>query len=298
MKLKICAHIIFYNNKNLSNQTGKLNFNKSYYLNQVVKSYLKINPHIEIFIHTNVNSKLLNKYKKNNKINILKYNFKNENPRYFPWTCRKIMKKQKNDYDVFIYAEDDILFKKKNFNYWLKYKDICLNNNFNLGFLRYEISKSKKRYVSDILNPLSKYIKINNKKFIVNDINPFCAFWILDKYEFNKFIKTKYWKFNWSGKSYRAYYDPEVMSGIGWHGLNMNRYKGTIIPFKSKILNKNCYIHHLPNNYVHSRFNFAKLKSSKIINNNLSPYKKSFIKDYFEMFIHQFRSLKKIIKKI
>ena len=298
MNIKICVHIIFYNSKNLSNQTGKLNFNKSYYLSKVIKGYLKINRHIKIFIHTNTNSRFLNKYKKNNKIKVIKYNLKNENPRYFPWKCRKVMEKQKNDYDVFIYTEDDILFEKKNFNYWLKYKDLCLNNNYNLGFLRFEISKNKKKYISDILKPLSKYVKIGHKKFIVNDLNPFCAFWILDKLEFNKFIQTKYWKFKWSGKNYRAYYDPEVMSGIGWHGLNMNRYKATVIPIKSKNINENCYIHHLPNNYVNSKFDFAKLKSSKILNNKLFPFKQSVIKDYLGMFAYHFRSIKKIINKI
>jgi len=297
MNIKICAHIIFYNNKNLSNQTGKLNFNKSYYLNKVVKNYLKINTHIEIYIHTNTDSSLFNKYKKNKKIKILKYNLRNENPRYFPWKCRKLMEEQKYDYDVFIYSEDDMLFKKNNFNYWLKYKNICVNNNLNLGFLRYEISKRKKIYVTDLLKPLSKYIKINNKKFIVNDINPFCAFWILDKVEFNKFIKTKYWKFNWKGKNYRTFYDPEVMSGIGWHGLNMHRYKATIIPLKNKKLDKNCYIHHLPNNYVNTKSDFGILKLSQVLNKNLFPFKQNIIKDYFEMFVYKFRFIKKIINK-
>ena len=53
------------------------------------------------------------------------------------------MEKQKNSYDFFVYTEDDILFTKKNFEYWKKYKDQCLSKKFNLGFVRVEDNKSK-----------------------------------------------------------------------------------------------------------------------------------------------------------
>ena len=55
------------------------------------------------------------------------------------------MKSQKNNFDIFIYCEDDILFDKKNFNYWLKHKNTCIKNNYNLGFLRFEINKKDKK---------------------------------------------------------------------------------------------------------------------------------------------------------
>ena len=42
------------------------------------------------------------------------------------------MFKQRKLYDFFIYSEDDILFTKKNFYYWLKYKDLCIKNDYNL----------------------------------------------------------------------------------------------------------------------------------------------------------------------
>ena len=36
------------------------------------------------------------------------------------------MESQKDDYDIFIYCEDDLLFTKKNFQYWLAHKDKCI----------------------------------------------------------------------------------------------------------------------------------------------------------------------------
>ena len=86
------------------------------------------------------------------------------------------MEKQKNDYDVFIYTEDDILFEKKNFNYWLKYKDLCLNDNYNLGFLRFEINKKDKNlYSTDQVEQSSKYLNLSKKKYLVL-ANSYCAF--------------------------------------------------------------------------------------------------------------------------
>ena len=65
------------------------------------------------------------------------------------------MKSQKNNFDIYIYCEDDILFDNKNFNYWLKHKNTCIKNNYNLGFLRFEINKKDNRIkeeVSRIIN--------------------------------------------------------------------------------------------------------------------------------------------------
>ena len=57
------------------------------------------------------------------------------------------MEIQKNNYDIFIYSEEDILFTKKNLNYWNKYKDKCINKNYNLGFLRVEVNKKKQKII-------------------------------------------------------------------------------------------------------------------------------------------------------
>ena len=43
------------------------------------------------------------------------------------------------------------------------------------------------------------------------------------------------------------------MVAIGWHGLNMNRYKNTILPIKNNKIVKEAKIIHLTNNY--SNFN-------------------------------------------
>jgi hypothetical protein len=99
---------------------------------------------------------------------------------------------QRNEYDFFIFGEDEIVFSKNNFNYWLKYKNKCIKNNFNLGFLRVEIRKKNNLlYLTDQISKIKYYVKIGNEKFAKLE-NSYCSFWIYDKNEFKKFIKTKY----------------------------------------------------------------------------------------------------------
>ena len=296
INLKICVNIVFYNNKNISNQTGKLKHNKIYYLKKIINSYLSINKNVSIFIHTNTFTNETKKISKIKNVNFIKYNLKNENPRYFPWKCRKFMEKKKNKYDIFIYSEDDILFTRKNLHYWLKYKDICISNNYNPGFLRYEISKYNEIYSTDIQKPLDKFLILNNNKYIVNDLNPFCAFWIMDQNEFKKFISSNIWKFNWKGKNHMAFYDPEVMSGIGWHGLNMTRYKATILPTIKNNLDPSCLIHHMPNNYVDIVSGFGNLKMKRVIKKKLIQFKEKNLINFFRLISFQFRSIAKLFR--
>ena len=48
------------------------------------------------------------------------------------------MFKQINDYDSFMYVEDDILVPKQTIEYWMKYSAQMVQNEYNLGFVRIE----------------------------------------------------------------------------------------------------------------------------------------------------------------
>ena len=90
--------------------------------------------------------------------------------------------------------------------------------------------------------------------FIVNE-NPYCAFWIYDKSEFGKFIKTKYYNFKWKFLKIGNVNLMREMASIGWHGydtkkgFSMGRYNASIIPLKGRLLDKNSFIYHLSSNY-------------------------------------------------
>ena len=73
---------------------------------------------------------------------------------YLTWQPRKLLKKQLQDYDIFIYSEDDILIPERAFNYWLRNKNSLIKNDANVGFLRVE-SKDGEDFLSDITSSFS-----------------------------------------------------------------------------------------------------------------------------------------------
>ncbi len=235
--MKIAVHITSFYGKNYKK---RINF-----LKKIIKNYKIINKKIDIFIHTNKASKRL----KSKNVKFILHNLDNKNPFYLSWLSRPIMEKQKDKYDCFIYSEDDILFSKKNFKYWLKYKQVCLKNNHNLGFIRIE-KKNGKIFSTDIIRKINYFKKLDNKMFAVNDVNSYCAFWIYDKVEFNKFTQSEFWNLKWKGKSIHAFYGIREKSAIGWHGKNMSRYEYTLIPIHKNNLNSDCYIRHLTDNHA------------------------------------------------
>ncbi len=282
-KLKISIHIPLYVDKN--KKFKKIQFNK------IIREFLKITSKTKVHIHTNKKNYLP---LRNKNVRIVYHNLKNTDPLKLTWKCRDLMESQKKNFDVFIYSEDDILFSKKNFYYWMKFKDLCVKHNYNLGFIRAEKKSSNMLlYASDITKKLSSYVLLEKVKFSVNDVNPYCAFWIYDKNEFNRFILTKYWKFKWNGFSAFAQYYTREMSAIGWHGKNMNRYISSIIPIKKNKLHPGSIVFHLSNKFANNpvlnKYNkntivekFGSLKIINLLSRKLTLFKEiNFFKKKF-----------------
>jgi len=171
------------------------------------------------------------------------------NPYYLTWENRRHVRKNIDQFDVQLCLEDDIAFTESSFAYWLKYKHICVKHGYNLGFLRTEVSKTDELYMTDLTASPSRIVKLEGTKFILNDINPYCGFWIYDREELKKFVNSREWKFKFGGYGIRE------KSAVGWHGIGMTRYKGTIIPLvqndKARYeTDPSSAVRHLPNNYI------------------------------------------------
>jgi hypothetical protein len=186
---------------------------------------------------------------------------------------------QKDKYEIFIFGEDDIIFSKKNFNYWLKYKDFCIRNNYNLGFLRTEIKrKSNLLFSTDQVSKIKYYVDLYKIRFAKLE-NSNSSFWIYDKNEFKKFTNTKYWRFDYTWTTISGVWLKREMAAVGWHGENMggegsmNRYKATIIPLNNYKLNKNSFLKHLSNKYAnHPAGLFGTIPINNILSKKLIKF--------------------------
>lgn len=237
--MKITKHISFY-----------FIPDRIIYINNIIDETNKYECTTDIFIHTNVDLKesVFNKYS-NGCIKIIYHDLSNIHPFYLTWKCRDLLQQQQNDYDIFMYIEDDILVPYKAINYWLEYNEKLIEMNCNLGFVRIEIDDNIE-YITDL--PGIKFdtiINLDGKKYCVNDKNPYCAFWIYNKNEFNKFVNSNYYDIN-----NITNYGIREQSAIGLHGNCTNWYKNTLIPIIDNKLIEACKIYHMPNNYAVNKY--------------------------------------------
>lgn len=234
--MKITKHISFY-----------FSMDRIIYINNIINETNKYEYTTDIFIHTNninLQKEMFNNYT-NGYIKIIYHDLSNINPFYLTWKCRDLLQQQQYDYDIFIYIEDDILVPFKAIKYWLKYNEKLIEMNYNLGFVRIEVEKNIE-YITDLYGKkFDKIINLNDEIYCVNNKNPYCAFWIYNKNEFNKFINSKYYNI-----SNILGYDIREKSAIGLHGLKTDWYKNTLIPIINNKLIEECKIYHMPNNYV------------------------------------------------
>jgi len=234
--MKITKHISFY-----------FLINRIVYINKIIDETNKYECTTDIFIHTNsmdLKEEMLNVYT-NGQLKIIYHNLSKIHPFYLTWKCRDLLKQQQHEYDVFIYIEDDILVPYKAIKYWLENNERLIELNYNLGFVRIEV-KDNVEYITDLYGEkLDTIINLNGKKYCVNNKNPYCAFWIYNKNEFNKYVNSKYYNIN-----NILGYGIREMSAIGLHGLNTDWYKNTLIPIVNNKLIEDCKIYHMPNNYV------------------------------------------------
>jgi hypothetical protein len=234
--MKITKHISFYFLKD-----------RIIYINNIIDETNKYEYKTDIFIHTNfidLQIEMFNNYT-NGHITIIYHDLSNIDPFYLTWKCRELLQQQRNDYDIFMYIEDDILVPYNAIKYWLEYNEKLIEINYNLGFLRIEVENNIE-YVLDIGEKvLDTIININDKNYCVNNKNPYCAFWIYNKNEFNNFVNSKYYDC-----SNITYYQTREKSSIGLHGIETPWYKNTLIPIVNNKLIEECKIYHMPNNYV------------------------------------------------
>lgn len=233
------------------------------YINKIIDETNQYTNETDIFIHTN-NFDLLKKCfhsYQNGSLQIIYHNLIGEDPFFLSWKCRDLLYSQRNDYDIFMYIEDDILVPCKAINYWLTNHEKLIENKYNLGFVRIEINNQGEEYITDVYSKLTQSINLYGQNYAINNINPYCAFWIYNKNEFHYFIESPHWL--WIGHT-NSEYGIRERSAIGLHNINKTWYKDTLIPIINQQLNEDCKIYHLPNNYL-SHEKFAKIKFHEIL---------------------------------
>jgi hypothetical protein len=239
------------------------------YVNTIIDETNTYEYTTDIFIHTNcvdLQKEMFTKYTNGN-LKIIYHDLTNIHPFYLTWKCRELLQQQRNEYDIFMYIEDDILVPYKAIQYWLKYNQKLIEMNYNVGFVRIE-TENNNEYITDLHGEkFDIIIELHETRYVVNNKNTYCAFWIYNKHEFNKFVNSKYYDIrNIPGYGIRE------KSAIGLHGVDhgIYWYKNTLIPLVDNKLIDECKIYHMPNNYITNTHNlFSTIPFDEAVNDTV-----------------------------
>ncbi len=209
------------------------------YLYEVLKNITLYNCGVEIIIDTNTfNIEHLNRIPN---ITVFVHQ-KLEHPFHLTWIHRQHIKNNIDNYNVFMYIEDDEVVPYLNYlNYIENFKLLWPNNV--PSFVRIEV-KDMVEYVSDIpkqIEPHDGLYWIHSGTNKIFAIIPFPinyhGFWIMPQKELKESMKENFVRLS-DGREFAAMY-------VGWE-----LGKATLLQIENGVISKKCYSYHLPNNYA------------------------------------------------
>lgn len=234
--MKITYHITFFYLEN-----------RIPFINRIIEEANTYGHSVDIFIHTNkdISTDIFTKLTVGTLTSIY-HDLSGTHPYKLSWKCRDLLSKQKDDYDYFIYSEDDILIPSKTLDYYITNNEPLVDQGFNLGFVRIEENNGEE-YVVDITRPLNQSVTNDSIEYAINDVNFYCACWIYNKKEFNRFVLTKYYSSppaeNTYSRELSAFGLTHFGDGItGW-------YKSILIPINNGMLTNDCKVFHMDTKY-------------------------------------------------
>lgn len=214
------------------------------YLFQILEEYEKMDYDFDVQLHTTERVKGIERFKR---IKIFQKLFHQNIGRFLTFSNREEFIRWSDDYDLFIYSENDLLITQKNIDTFLKY-DRILPDKYLVGFLRYELDYPSNEkflielhliYVLDQTN-----FTINGQRFFtIFNIHQGC--FILSNRKMN-IVKSNYY---FQNKPIGIINHNKISYGKLERGasevfINMGFQK--VYPFDEI---DNLLIHHLPNKY-------------------------------------------------
>ncbi len=167
-----------------------------------------------------------------------------QHPFHLTWMHRKHIKENIDNFDCFMYIEDDMLVSWENFKAYLE-KFYLLYPNYIPSFIRIE-EKDRTQFISDV----PEYHKINEEEIVhVKDRmftsfkfpHNYHAFWIMPQKELKESMKDNFIQLS-EGREFAASY---TAWELGKKPL-VEIYKEDGKYF----IDQKCYSYHLPNNYA------------------------------------------------
>lgn len=193
------------------------------------------------------------------------------------WNHRKYFKEHKNDYDLYIYTENDHLITQTNIETYLKLtnilpsdKQISLlqyemkpndNNKYTIVLIKGQKNRRERAFIvdTDIVIDDKHYFEIQNKH---------TGCYILTKSQLNHIIDSNQYNERYNGNEPYGNMETLCLSGLSLYHK--------IISYNEL---DNLLVHHLPNKYINKVAKYTQFGTLSI--NELKQYENKFLKDVF-----------------
>jgi len=231
-KLLVC--IAFHNNPD-----------RIQYIKNVIENYKNYQLDVDIIVDTNEMVDL--------DANVCVHTL--EHPYHLTWLHRKHFLDNIDNYDYFMYVEDDMLVPYQCFSEYIENFNMVWGLGYVPSFIRIE-TLNDKEFVTDVIvqQNIEPYI-IQNKKFI-RLTHPYHAFWIMPQKELKETLVSNFVRKETSRENAASY-----------SILELNKIP--IVRIEENEISKMCYSYHLANNYVcNPNTPFAKIEVKNILKQN------------------------------
>jgi len=128
--MKILTAIANYGSKNAG------------YLDRLIGEYRSMDHDVDVVVLSNIDKELGREVE-------VKVGLPSKNPWSLPFGHKRIFAERINDYDLFIYSEDDTLIRQSNIDAFLDVSEVLPENEI-AGFLRYEVDSENRRFFSSV----------------------------------------------------------------------------------------------------------------------------------------------------
>jgi hypothetical protein len=247
-------------------------FEKFPYLINVLDNFLKNYPESKIIIDTNSteSKEKIFEFRSDSRFEVFVHQCL-KHPFHLAWMHRKHIRKNLDNYDVFMYVEDDMLVPKENYLNYLHVFDLMWPN-YIPSFVRTE-EKDGILYCADsfVRTKINSYdiVEIRGRKFVTLD-NPYHAFWIMPQKALKESVNDNFERI-YDGKGWvreiAASYGlrPGSNKKTNWPSYDVQK-KGLVEVDKKMQVSTLCHSKHLTNKYINDMaFDFGKIRLDRLI---------------------------------
>lgn len=214
------------------------------YLKKIIERFLSYDLSVTIIIDTNSDDLLKLQYEMCYNDVFIYVHANLRNPYHLAWKHRKHMKNLIDDFDYFMYIEDDMDLPFENFVEYLNNFELLFPN-YIPSFVRLEELEGK-YYIVDMktVQKINDYeIIVHVEKRFISLIYPYCSIWIMPTKELKETMTDYFVKESINRENAASYTKVEL------------RKKPLVMLDDDNKISPLCYSYHLPNTYVNKKGN-------------------------------------------